>query len=75
MCLLESLSSADSLLSGGGELAHVFTVTLDLFLLGVHTACKQLSVGGQLSGLEKGSAWGETLLFKQKEQRKKGVRR
>lgn len=42
--LLEHLATAQSTLTGRLEFAHVFTVTTDLFLLGVDTASKQATV-------------------------------
>ena len=42
----QDLSSAGSTLSGRREFSHVFSVSLDLFLFGIHTASEETSGRG-----------------------------
>ena len=58
--LLENLSSAGSTASWGGELAHIFTVALSLFLLGVDARSEQRSGRHGAHGRD----WGESLKLK-----------
>lgn len=62
LCLLESLAATGAALANNLELAHIFAIALDLFLLGVNAASIQGSAESQRSSTEKGRARGESLM-------------
>ena len=61
LCLLEGLAATGAALSNDLELAHVFAIALNLFLLGVNAASIQGSAESQRTSSEEGRARGESL--------------